>query len=65
MMTAMLAIPLVDGLAKHASVNYSPQFVQSRADAIAAMLVLPFAVNGSRLLPQRRLGAQLWARCCG
>lgn len=46
MMTAMLAIGLIDGLAKHASVNYSPPFVPR--GPYAGKLVLPFAaaVNG-------------------
>jgi len=53
---AMLTIPLVDGLAKHLSVGYSPLFLSWARYAIACLIVLPVAaaVHGTRLLPAER-----------
>jgi drug/metabolite transporter (DMT)-like permease len=59
MAMAMLVIPLVDGLAKHLSLDYSPLFLGWARYAVASLIVLPFAagVHGTRLLPAERLAS--------
>ncbi|MBA3355279.1 MAG: hypothetical protein H0U18_04925 [Pyrinomonadaceae bacterium] len=42
MTVTMLTIPLVDGLAKHLSVSYSPLFLSWARYAVACLIVLPF-----------------------
>ncbi len=56
MTVAMLAIPLVDGLAKYLSVSYSPLFISWARYAVACIIVLPFAaaIHGPRLFPAER-----------
>jgi drug/metabolite transporter (DMT)-like permease len=56
MTLAMLSIPLVDGLAKHLSVGYSPLFLGWARYAVASFVVLPFAgaIHGRRLFPAER-----------
>lgn len=53
MALAMLTIPLVDGLAKHLSTNYSPLFLGWARYAVASLIVLPFATRtyGSEIFP--------------
>lgn len=53
MIAAMLVIPIVDGLAKYLSVNYSPLFVSWARYAASTALILPIAFvrNGRRVLP--------------
>jgi drug/metabolite transporter (DMT)-like permease len=57
MTAAMLSIPLVDGLAKYLSVDYSPLFIGWARYAVACLVVLPFAAaaHGPRLFPKERL----------
>jgi drug/metabolite transporter (DMT)-like permease len=59
MTAAMLAIPLVDGLAKHLSADHSPLFISWARYAVACFVVLPFAaaLHGARFFPAERLGA--------
>jgi drug/metabolite transporter (DMT)-like permease len=59
MAAAMLVIPLVDGLAKHLSLTYSPLFLGWARYAVASLIVLPFAaaVHGARVLPAERLAS--------
>lgn len=61
MTLAMLSIPLVDGLAKHLSVTYSPLFVSWVRYAVACLIVLPFAVaiHGLRVFPAERLASHV------
>lgn len=61
MTAAMLSIPLVDGLAKHLSVGYSPLFLSWARYAVACLIVLPFAaaVHGPRLFPAERRAAHV------
>jgi hypothetical protein len=51
MTLAMLVVPLVDGLAKHLSGDYSPLFLGWARYAVASAVVLPFAaaVHGRRV----------------
>ena len=59
MAVAMLVMPLVDGLAKHLSINYSPLFIGWARYAMASLIVLPFAaaLNGLPLFPRERLAS--------
>jgi drug/metabolite transporter (DMT)-like permease len=56
MALAMLTIPLVDGLAKHLSVRYSPLFLSWARYVVACLFVLPFAgrIHGPQLFPRER-----------
>ena len=62
MVLAMLAIPVVDGLAKYLSASYSPLFISWARYAAATLIVLPAAaaIHGWRLFPERRLGTHVW-----
>ena len=53
MIAAMLVIPIVDGLAKYLSADYSPLFISWARYAASTALILPivFARNGLRILP--------------
>ncbi len=59
MSLAMLSIPLVDGLAKHLSADYSPLFISWARYVVACMIVVPIvmATRGSKIFPSKRLGA--------
>lgn len=59
MTLAMLAIPIVDGLAKYLSADYSPLFISWARYFVACVVVLPIvvAVHGRRIFPTTRLGA--------
>lgn len=59
MALAMLTIPLVDGLAKYLSSDYSPLFISWARYAVAALIVLPIVgfKRGLRILPSESLGA--------
>ncbi len=61
MTLAMLAIPLVDGLAKYLSGGYSPLFISWARYAAACLIVLPFAaaVHGTRLFPAERRASHM------
>jgi drug/metabolite transporter (DMT)-like permease len=62
MTVAMLSIPLVDGLAKHLSVSYSPLFLGWARYAVASLIVLPFtaAIHGPRLFPAERRASHVF-----
>jgi drug/metabolite transporter (DMT)-like permease len=55
MTCAMLAIPVVDGLAKHLTATYSPLFLGWMTYTSASLIVLPVtaATHGRRLFPIR------------
>lgn len=59
MTLAMLAIPLVDGLAKFLSAEYSPLFISWARYVVACFIIMPIvvAVHGVRVFPSKRLGA--------
>jgi drug/metabolite transporter (DMT)-like permease len=62
MTIAMLSIPIVDGLAKHLSVGYSPLFLGWARYAVASLIVLPItaAIHGPRLLPTERRASHVF-----
>lgn len=53
MILAMLTIPIVDGQARHLSVNYSPLFLGWGRYAVASAVVWPYALktHGPRIFP--------------
>ncbi|HKQ18657.1 MAG TPA: EamA family transporter [Candidatus Eisenbacteria bacterium] len=59
MAVAMLAVPIVDGLAKHLSVSYSPLFISWARYAVACLVVLPYAAatRGPRIFPSEERGS--------
>ncbi len=59
MVVAMLTIPLVDGIAKHLSFDYSPLFISWARYASATLIILPFAFLkfGRNILPSKNIGA--------
>lgn len=59
MSLAMFTIPLVDGLAKYLSSDYSPLFISWARYVVACMIVVPivFAARGPRIFPKERLAA--------
>ena len=62
MAIAMLMIPLIDGVAKHLSSNYSPLFISWARFMVAAILVLPISASlfGRGCLPEGRFGSHLF-----
>jgi drug/metabolite transporter (DMT)-like permease len=56
MVLAMLSIPVVDGLAKYLSADYSPLYLSWARYAIASLIVLPFTaiIHGPRIFPTER-----------
>lgn len=56
MAVAMLTIPLVDGIAKYLSAEYSPLFIAWARYAMASAIVLPVAatMHGRRVFPSER-----------
>lgn len=61
MTLAMLAIPVVDGIAKYLSASYSPLFIGWARYAVASMIVLPLAcqLHGRRVFPAEHRSAHL------
>jgi drug/metabolite transporter (DMT)-like permease len=59
MIAAMLSIPLVDGLAKYLSADYSPLFLSWARYVVACGIALPLAVSrhGARMFPAEQLAA--------
>lgn len=59
MTVAMLAIPTVDGIAKHLSAGYSPLFISWARYLVACLAVVPVAavLHRGRVLPSERLGS--------
>ncbi|MEP2945484.1 MAG: DMT family transporter [Lentilitoribacter sp.] len=58
MIIAMLTIPLVDGIAKFLSSEFSPLFISWARYAVACFFVLPFAFikRGTDIFPKEKLG---------
>lgn len=56
MTLAMLSVPMVDGLAKYLSANYSPLFIGWARYAAACAIVLPLGalLHGPRIFPAER-----------
>lgn len=61
MVVAMLSLPVVDGLAKFLSADYSPLFLGWARYAAACLVVLPIAIarHGTRLFPAERRASHL------
>jgi drug/metabolite transporter (DMT)-like permease len=61
MTLAMLSIPVVDGLAKHLSADYSPFFIGWARYAVACFFVVPLAaaMHGRRVFPAERRTSHL------
>jgi len=61
MAIAMLGIPIVDGIAKYLSADYSPLFIGWARYAVASMIVLPltFKFYGRNILPDEQRFAHL------
>jgi drug/metabolite transporter (DMT)-like permease len=61
MTLAMLSIPLVDGLAKHLSADYSPLFIGWARYAVASSIVVPIsaALNPRFVFPTERLSSHV------
>jgi drug/metabolite transporter (DMT)-like permease len=61
MTLAMLSIPVVDGLAKYLSTDYSPLFIGWARYAVACLIVLPSAaaMHGPRIFPTEQHGLHL------
>lgn len=59
MSLAMLTIPLVDGIAKHLSADYSPLFISWARYVVACAIVVPIVLvaRGPRIFPSERLVA--------
>jgi len=66
MAVAMLAIPMVDGLAKFLSADYSPLFISWVRYAMAACIIVPIGVFrfGRHFLPTTQLPAHFLRTCC-
>jgi drug/metabolite transporter (DMT)-like permease len=62
MVVAMLSIPIVDGLAKYLSADFSPLFISWARYAIASCIILPIAFKffGRSVLPRSNLGAHFF-----
>lgn len=61
MSVAMLGIPIVDGIAKYLSANYSPLFIGWARYAVACLFVLPLAYryHGRNIFPDEQRFAHL------
>ena len=61
MTLAMLSIPLVDGLAKHLSLDYSPLFIGWARYAVASVIVaaVAAAMHGRHLFPTEQLRSHI------
>ncbi|MCV3274152.1 DMT family transporter [Roseobacter sinensis] len=66
MALAMLLIPVVDGIAKHLSADYSPLFLSWARYMVASVIVLPAAVTlrGRHFLPRERRTSHLARTVC-
>lgn len=61
MAIAMLGVPLVDGIAKYLSADYSPLFIGWARYAVACLIVIPLAYryHGMRMFPDEQRFAHL------
>ena len=66
MATAMLSIPIVDGLAKYLSSDFSPLFISWARYAVASCIILPigFYRFGFSLFPSTQLRAHFFRTLC-
>ena len=67
MMTiAMLSIPMVDGLAKYLSADFSPLFISWARYAVASCIIIPIALArfGRTILPSSQLSAHFFRTLC-
>jgi len=62
MAIAMLSIPIVDGLAKYLSVDFSPLFIRWAWYALASCIKLPIAILrfGRSVFPRSQLGVHFF-----
>ncbi|WP_299881569.1 hypothetical protein [uncultured Sulfitobacter sp.] len=61
MAVAMLGVPMVDGIAKYLSADYSPLFIGWARYAVASLIVIPLAYryHGMRMF-RRSSGSRIW-----
>lgn len=61
MAVAMLGVPMVDGIAKYLSADYSPLFIGWARYAVASLIVIPLAYryHGMRMFPEEQRFAHL------
>lgn len=61
MAIAMLGVPMVDGIAKYLSADYSPLFIGWARYAVACLIVIPLAYryHGMRMFPEEQRFAHL------
>ncbi len=61
MAIAMLGVPMVDGIAKYLSADYSPLFIGWARYAVASLIVIPLAYryHGMRMFPEDQRFAHL------
>lgn len=61
MAIAMLGVPMVDGIAKYLSADYSPLFIGWARYAVASLIVIPLAYryHGMRMFPEEQRFAHL------
>ena len=66
MALAMLVIPIVDGIAKYLSSDYSPMFISWARYVVACLLIVPLSIARykSDFLPKTQLGAHLFRTFC-
>ncbi|MDB4223648.1 DMT family transporter [Granulosicoccus sp.] len=66
MAIAMLSIPMVDGLAKYLSADFSPLFISWARYAIASCIIVPIALArfGRTILPSSQLSAHFFRTLC-
>lgn len=66
MAIAMLSIPMVDGLAKYLSTDFSPLFISWARYAVASCIIVPIALGrfGCSIFPSTQLGAHFFRTLC-
>ena len=66
MVLAMLSVPIVDGLAKYLSAEYSPLFISWIRYAIASCIIIPIAMVkfGRSIFPKTDLSAHFYRTVC-
>lgn len=66
MATAMLSIPIVDGIAKYLSTDFSPLFVSWARYAVASCIIVPIGLHrfGWAMFPRTQLGAHFFRTLC-
>lgn len=66
MAAAMLSIPVVDGLAKYLSTDFSPLFISWARYAIASCIIVPIAMGrfGFSIIPDSKIAAHSFRTVC-